>query len=205
MAEWKCYTLCFDPVGGRFDTSLLDRELRGRQVRVVDVDVFKHDGLPQLNVLLRVCPAPDREDAAPVPATAAVGLQRAPSMKGAVFRQPPVMDDEAALGPPTKQPAPKSAVRPSRVKSAPLTTAQWRARLRPEEWALFDQLNLWRATTARSVGRPAYGVLTNRALAGLAATRPTSTEDLLAVPGIGKATADRHGASLCELIQESTH
>ena len=54
----------------------------------------------------------------------------------------------------------------------------------------------WRQTLARSMRKPSYRILTNAALNELAARRPTSLEELLAVPGLGKRRALRYQEGL---------
>jgi ATP-dependent DNA helicase RecQ len=65
---------------------------------------------------------------------------------------------------------------------------------------LFDALRAWRAGLAREQGVPAYVILHDKSLRELAARRPDSLSELLAVPGIGQAKADRYGEALLRLI-----
>ncbi len=82
------------------------------------------------------------------------------------------------------------------------TTDGWRGRLAATDRPTFDSLRLWRREEAATRGRPAYGILTNKALAGLAALRPRSVEELSAVPGIGSVTVDRYAERLLALVGE---
>jgi ATP-dependent DNA helicase RecQ len=65
---------------------------------------------------------------------------------------------------------------------------------------LFEALRAWRAGLAREQGVPAYVILHDRSLRELAARRPASVSDLLGVPGIGQAKADRYGEALLQLL-----
>lgn len=65
---------------------------------------------------------------------------------------------------------------------------------------LADRLREWRLQQSRSQGVPAYVVFNDRTLDALAALRPSTTEALLAVPGIGPAKADAYGEDLIELL-----
>ena len=47
---------------------------------------------------------------------------------------------------------------------------------------------------------PAYVILHDKTLRELAARRPASLPDLLGVPGIGQAKADRYGEALLRLL-----
>ena len=49
------------------------------------------------------------------------------------------------------------------------------------------------------LGLPAYTVLQQKALLGVANTLPTTGKELLAIPGIGKKVAERYGAALLEM------
>ena len=48
---------------------------------------------------------------------------------------------------------------------------------------------------------PAFRVLTDAALIALAEHRPSSVAQLLSIPGIGKSTAEKHGAQLLKLVR----
>jgi len=71
--------------------------------------------------------------------------------------------------------------------------------LPPEDPFLFEALRQWRREKAQAVGCPAYRVLTNAALAQVAELKPRSRNQLLAIKGIGKATARTYGAELLSL------
>lgn len=66
---------------------------------------------------------------------------------------------------------------------------------------LATRLKEWRATTAKKLGLPAYMVLNDRTLRGLAAAQPRNPRELLDVNGMGPAKADRFGEALLELCQ----
>ena len=63
---------------------------------------------------------------------------------------------------------------------------------------------MWRADKAREQGVPAYVILHDRTLLELAANRPESQEDLLEIPGIGQAKAERYGEDLLNVLTEAT-
>ena len=65
---------------------------------------------------------------------------------------------------------------------------------------LFEALRTWRADLAREQGVPAYVILHDKSLHELAARRPTSRSELLDVPGIGQAKAERYGEALLRLM-----
>lgn len=63
---------------------------------------------------------------------------------------------------------------------------------------LLEELKAWRLAKARTLGLPAYCVLTNRALEGVAAALPRTRDELLAVSGIGPKVVERYGDELLE-------
>lgn len=71
--------------------------------------------------------------------------------------------------------------------------------LPPGDPLLLGALRQWRRDTAGAAGCPAYRVLTNAALAQVAALKPRSQNELLAIKGIGEATARAYGDKLLEL------
>ncbi len=66
--------------------------------------------------------------------------------------------------------------------------------------ALFVALQRWRNAEAKRRRIPAFRVMTNAALAGIATSRPRNERELLAVKGIGPALAAKYGAALLELV-----
>jgi ATP-dependent DNA helicase RecQ len=67
----------------------------------------------------------------------------------------------------------------------------------------FEQLRRLRGELAREAGIPAYCVFNDRTLAALAARRPGSERELLDIPGVGPAKAEKYGARFLELLGES--
>lgn len=67
---------------------------------------------------------------------------------------------------------------------------------------LLEALRSWRASVARVSGVPAGVVLHDRTLEALAALRPTSTDALTAVPGIGPVKAARFGPALLSVVTD---
>lgn len=66
--------------------------------------------------------------------------------------------------------------------------------------ATAERLRSWRLDQARSQGVPAYVVFNDRTLEALASLKPTTTEALLDVPGIGPAKLDAYGDELLDLL-----
>lgn len=66
---------------------------------------------------------------------------------------------------------------------------------------LYASLKQWRYEVASEKGLPAYTVLQQKALIGVANTLPVSGRDLLKIPGIGKKVVENYGAKLLEIVE----
>ncbi len=67
---------------------------------------------------------------------------------------------------------------------------------------LVGALKAWRLGEARRRKIPAFRVMIDRTLVGIAATRPKSEADLLEVKGVGPAVAGKYGSTLLRLVAE---
>jgi DNA topoisomerase-3 len=67
--------------------------------------------------------------------------------------------------------------------------------------ALLGALLRWRGAEAKRRRLPAFRVMTNAALQGIAAARPRDERQLLEVKGIGPTLAAKYGAALLELVR----
>ena len=61
-------------------------------------------------------------------------------------------------------------------------------------------LRAWRLGEARRRGVPAFRILTDQALDGIAAHRPATASELLAIPGIGLSTVEKYGAQIYRVL-----
>ena len=67
---------------------------------------------------------------------------------------------------------------------------------------LFHKLRAWRNERAEELGRPVYGVLTQKALIGITNELPTSGRELLRMPGFGKKSLEMFGREILAIVQE---
>lgn len=67
---------------------------------------------------------------------------------------------------------------------------------------LYSKLKEWRNELASQAGLPVYTILQQKALLGITNTLPTSSKELLAVPGIGKKIIEKYGIQLLEMVDE---
>ena len=62
-------------------------------------------------------------------------------------------------------------------------------------------LRAWRLAEARRRGLPAFRIFNDRTLRALAASRPATTEGLLAIPGIGISKLEKYGRDICRVLR----
>jgi len=103
-----------------------------------------------------------------------------------------------------REETPGSRVRTSRAKSrrgdlAPSSAGAGKA----GDPTLLGALRAWRSQVARSRGVPAYVVLHDSTIDGIAASRPTSLNDLRGIPGIGDKKLEHYGDELIALVKAS--
>jgi DNA helicase-2/ATP-dependent DNA helicase PcrA len=65
---------------------------------------------------------------------------------------------------------------------------------------LARRIKAWRLEAARLSGVPTYAILHDATVDALAAMRPRTSEELMAVPGLGPVKAGRYGPSLLALV-----
>jgi ATP-dependent DNA helicase RecQ len=94
--------------------------------------------------------------------------------------------------------------RPSRTKSRRGDLAQQPAgRSAAVNANLLGILRAWRSEVARKRGVPAYVVLHDATIDGIAASRPTTPEQLREIPGIGDKKLERYGRELIALVSSA--
>lgn len=103
----------------------------------------------------------------------------------------PVLKGETTMQLRRHQPRKSAPARRRKTAVAPPTSG---------DPTLFEALRAWRAEQAKAQGVPAYVILHDKTLHELAARRPASADELLDLPGIGQAKAERYGAGLLEIV-----
>jgi len=113
------------------------------------------------------------------------------------------LQERAKQPAPAKASSPDSAPRASApaasVPPAKSSRSASPAVLSPSAAALADRLRAWRSSEARRLGVPSFTVLHDRTLNALAAARPSTPHQLLAVEGMGPSKIGRFGAAILEL------
>jgi superfamily II DNA helicase RecQ len=94
----------------------------------------------------------------------------------------------------------------SRKPAAVLTPAPPRPADRPKlvpDSKVEDALRLWRLGEAKRRGVPAFRIFSDQALKAVAARRPATAAELLAIPGLGIGTVEKYGAQIYRLLHGS--
>ena len=96
---------------------------------------------------------------------------------------------------------------PGRDRSPAGFLAMARGRLAPAPEAastVADELRHWRGRLARASGVPPHVLLHDSTLLALARSKPKSTEELLAVPGLGPVKVARFGPEILAVVSQAT-
>ncbi|MBF0721074.1 DNA helicase RecQ [Sanguibacter inulinus] len=94
--------------------------------------------------------------------------------------------------------APKAAR--TRTRSAGKGQAKAAVDLDDTAAAVFERLRAWRAATAKESGVPAYVVFHDATLRDIAVLRPTTTDELGTVSGVGAAKLEKFGDGVLEAV-----
>jgi ATP-dependent DNA helicase RecQ len=92
----------------------------------------------------------------------------------------------------------RGAPRQRSPRAAPRVVEPDAAEADPE---LLARLKVWRTEEARRRKVPPYVIFHDRTLAAIAVVRPTSTDELATIKGIGPAKLEAHGQDVLRLIQ----
>jgi DNA topoisomerase III len=63
-------------------------------------------------------------------------------------------------------------------------------------------LRAWRLAESRRRGVPAFRIFTDKALQAMAAMRPSGTQGLLTISGLGIRTVEQYGVQLCRILSD---
>jgi ATP-dependent DNA helicase RecQ len=104
-----------------------------------------------------------------------------------------------------REEVPGSRIRASRTKSRRGDIAQPSAgRTETGNPALLGALRAWRSQMARQRGVPAYVVLHDSTIDGIATSRPTTLTQLRGIPGIGDKKLEHYGDELIALVNATS-
>jgi DNA helicase-2/ATP-dependent DNA helicase PcrA len=97
----------------------------------------------------------------------------------------------------------EALVLPADTEAAPAPQAAPVNAVQGEAPALYHALAAWRRTRAHEDDVPQFHVFHNRVLDAIARTRPTSRDELAAVPGVGPSKLERYGDEVLEVVAEA--
>jgi RecQ family ATP-dependent DNA helicase len=89
----------------------------------------------------------------------------------------------------------KDAPAPAKSKPAAVPPPQ-----APADSSVEDALRKWRLAEAKRRGVPAFRIFSDQALKAIAAKRPATAAELLAVPGMGISNVEKYGAQIYRLV-----
>ncbi len=95
----------------------------------------------------------------------------------------------------------QAAGRPSRTKSRRGDLAVSAGQSKAGDPSLIGALRAWRSEVARQRGVPAYVVLHDATIDGIASLRPTTPGQLRNIPGIGEKKLEHYGDELIALVK----
>ena len=73
--------------------------------------------------------------------------------------------------------------------------------LSPADEDLFQRLRAWRARQAKAANLPAYVILHDATLRGIARVRPTDVDALAAISGVGARKRETYGEALLAVVR----
>jgi DNA topoisomerase-3 len=112
-----------------------------------------------------------------------------------------LMKEDVAPAPRTRKGKKKKARAPRKPAREPKTAVVAAAAAAPDE-AIENALRSWRLAEAKRHGVPAFRIFSDKTLHALAASRPESAAQLLAIPGIGISIVEKYGAQLYRLLHD---
>lgn len=77
------------------------------------------------------------------------------------------------------------------------------ADLSVDDQVVFEALRTWRLETAKAQGVPPYVIFHDKTLAAIAAERPSGSNELKAISGVGEKKAARYAEAVAEIIAEA--
>jgi ATP-dependent DNA helicase RecQ len=102
-----------------------------------------------------------------------------------------------------REETPGSRIRASRTKSRRGDLVPAAAAGKSGDPTLVGVLRAWRSEVARKRGVPAYVVLHDSTIDGIATSRPTTLNQLRDIPGIGDKKLEHYGDDLIALVKAS--
>jgi DNA topoisomerase III len=164
-------------------------------------DVFEKDGksIPFHRLkLTRLGEKANAQTLAAIPVPTKVETERKAEKKSKGARQKKGRRSRATATPRTKTPAPPRAKSPARPRAGKKTPS-----VSPRTGRIDAALRAWRKVEATQKRLPAFRIMSDNVLSGIAATRPENETALLAVHGVGPSLVAKHGEKILEIVRDA--
>jgi ATP-dependent DNA helicase RecQ len=89
------------------------------------------------------------------------------------------------------------------ARGVPVTRAVAASGLGDEDRDVFERLRAWRAETAKTASVPAYVVFPDATLVSIATARPTTTDELFAISGVGAKKLEAYGDEVLLVVADA--
>jgi DNA topoisomerase III len=129
-----------------------------------------------------------------------------PFRKAHLTREADYVNEETPLDLTIRDTMPKSGMRSRKTKAKPkgaLKKKKAPAAIPTQNTHLEAALRAWRTGLAKRQGVPAFRIMSDRVLLGIAENQPRSARELLAIPGIGIASVEKYGAQIYKILNEA--
>jgi DNA topoisomerase-3 len=164
-------------------------------------DVFEKDGksIPFHRLkLTRLGEKANAQTLAAIPVPTKVETERKAEKKSKGARLKKGRRSRATATPRTKTPAPPRAKSPARPRAGKKTPS-----VSPRTGRIDAALRAWRKAEATQKRLPAFRIMSDKVLSGIAATRPENETALLAVHGVGPSLVAKHGEKILEIVRDA--
>ncbi len=102
-----------------------------------------------------------------------------------------------------KAEAPKKRKAPAKTVQSKIEAVEMVEEAHEDHTMLDKQLREWRLAIAKRQGVPAFRILTDKVLDGIAKNKPSTAAELLSIPGIGLNTVEKYGAQIYRIINNA--
>ena len=126
-----------------------------------------------------------------------------PFRKAHLTREADYVSEDTPLELTIRDTMPKSGARKRKTKAGSKKKKAPAAEPSQPHPRLEAALRAWRTGLAKRQGVPAFRIMSDRVLLGIAQNQPRSARELLAIPGIGIASVEKYGAQIYKILNEA--
>ncbi len=126
-----------------------------------------------------------------------------PFRKAHLTREADYVREDTPLELTIRDTMPKSGTRKRKPKAASKKKKKAPAAAPAQNTRLEAALRSWRTGLAKRQGVPAFRIMSDRVLLGIAQNQPRSARELLAIPGIGIESVEKYGAQIYKILNDA--